>query len=99
MSYNVPQCELVAGESRLFDFDQTANLADGETLDTVTSFTVSPAAGSTTPALVVGGPSASGSRVQVRISDGKAGTSFRFSGIVTTSEGNKLAVEGVLKVI
>ena len=99
MPYKVPTVELVQGESRLVNFRHAGNLEEDEILETVTELDCTPDPASTNPDLVVGTPVAEGTEVQVRVSGGQRGKTYRFAGFVETSFGNTLALEGDVVII
>lgn len=93
-TYELQTLEKQPSESRLYDVEFAALLAGDDTLASVVSVTVSPA--STTPALVVGSATYSGTRAQFRVSAGKAETRYVFTVVVTSVGGDTLEFEGAL---
>lgn len=79
-------------ESRLFSFEFSANMSSGETISSITSVIAAPTG------VTLGTPTASGTKVQVRISGGTNNTQYTITGIVVTSLGNILEGEGYLVV-
>jgi hypothetical protein len=80
-------------ESRLYNMDFDELLEEtGETIATVESIVASKTG------LTLGPPAISGSKVQFRISGGMANNSYIITVKVTTSLGNTLEGEGLLKV-
>ena len=75
-------------ESRLYDFEfaATPEIDGGQTIVTATVT----AEETTSPALTIGTPTISGSRVQVRISAGKLGQLYELKCVITTSSSNTL---------
>lgn len=79
-------------ESRLYDFDFSANLVDGETISTISSLT------STPTGLTVGSSVIDGGKVQVRLSAGTTQTLYKLTCRITTSLSNILELDGYLRV-
>ena len=80
-------------ESRVYDVDFSANMAETETIGSVTSYVASPA-GLTLDATI----SISGQKVQRRISGGTAGAQYKITVVILTSLSNILEGEGLLVV-
>jgi len=89
----VPSVIKQPAESRLFTMEFAALLATGETLAGVTSVTDDP-----TGTLTLTGETYSGSQASVRIAGGTDGVTYKITFVVTTSAGNTLEAEGLLKV-
>lgn len=92
-------------ESRLYNFDFTAKLAEAGASVTVASAAAASALVSTISqgvangaALTVGSPALSSPNVQVRLSGGTAGENYRVLCRVNDSAGNTLEIDGFLKV-
>jgi hypothetical protein len=80
-------------ESRLFSMDFSALLAPSETVTGVTSVTALPAG-----LTLSGSAVASGATANQRILGGAGGVMYKVTFVVTTSLGNTLEGEGLLKV-
>lgn len=81
------------GESRVYAVNFRNLLAAGDSIDDVTSVTASPAA-----ELTVGTPVIASPRVKFRVEDGSAGTHYKITVTVTTTNGDILEGEGDLEV-
>lgn len=93
MAYEIPILEKQPSESLLYDMDFVGRMEDDVTLTAVVSVTGAPTG------LTIGSASYSGTRAQFRISGGTAGTKYKLTVVVTTSDGNTLEGEGNLFVM
>ena len=90
MPYDLPQLEKRPADSRLYDLEFDALLTQaGDTISSVTSFVVTP---TTLSPLTFGTPVASGTRVQVRLSGGLSGVTYKITCVVASAGSD--AVEG-----
>jgi hypothetical protein len=87
-------------ESWPYDFDFTARLAQvGTDVDSVTSITQTlKATGASTTDLVISAPAIVGKVVQVRISGGVGGVTYKLTCRIEDTGGNDVEMEGFLKV-
>lgn len=79
-------------ESRVYTMDFSPNMVTGETISSVTSFTVSPSG------LTSNTATPNGQEVNFRLSGGTANTQYKITCVVATSLGNTLEMEGYLLV-
>lgn len=79
-------------ESKIFQMDFSANMAEAETVASVTSVVATPSG------LTIGTPAPSGKTAQVRISSGTTGARYKVTFTVQTSAGNTLEGDGYLNV-
>lgn len=79
-------------ESRLFSMDFSPLLSPGESVDSVTSVTASPAG------LTLSGNAVRGVFAEVRAAGGTDSTRYKVTFVVVSSAGNTLESEGVLLV-
>jgi len=84
-----------AAEAKLYTFDYSGELEVGETITTKGSVSASP---TTTPALTIGSTSLSpdSRKVQVLISAGLSGTTYRLVSQVVTSASETIVGAGIL---
>ena len=90
MPYELPLLEKQPAESLLYDMEFVGRMEDGTTITAVDSVTGSPSG------LTIGTASYSGTRAQFRVSGGTAGTKYKITVVVTTSDSNTLEGEGNL---
>ena len=79
-------------ESRFYNFDFTSKLRTGDAL------TGSPTVTGAPTGLTIGVPSLSSPLVQVRISGGVDGITYKLTALATTTQGDTLEVDGRLQV-
>lgn len=80
-------------EERIYDMEFQEKLSGTETIASIDSSSVSPAGGLSIDSLAI-----SGTRVQVRVSGGVAGTNYTVGIWAISSLGQKLEGEGVIEV-
>lgn len=80
-------------ESRLYTMEFASNMEESETITAVSSVTATPSG-----LTLSGGAGFNGTRATQRISGGVAGTRYKVTFVVTTSNGNTLEGEGYLRV-
>ena len=93
-AYEIQVLAKQPSESRLYDMEFAGLLAGDDTIASASSVTVSPSP--TSPALTVGSTAVSGTRVQFRISGGKAETRYKLTVVATSVDGDTLEGEGYL---
>lgn len=91
--------EKYASESRKYDFDFTNLLSDKDAISSVSSITDSVYEGSETTGLTVGDGSVNDPVVEVDISAGTGGVTYKLTCTVSTANGNTLVLVGYLKVL
>ena len=90
MPYDLPLLEKRPADSRLYDLEFDALLTQAnDTVSSVTSLTITP---TTLSPLTAGTPIASGTRVQVRLSGGLSGTTYKITCVIASAGSD--AVEG-----
>lgn len=85
-------------ESRLYVMDFSANLAAGETIASVTSFTSDAPTGAATLTISSIAAASDGLGAQARVAGGSDGARYKLTALVTTNMSNILEGEGYLQV-
>lgn len=97
MALSTTKWEKYAAESRIYGFDFSANLDEGETITTAT-WSIAIDGGASVPAMLSGSSSSSASITRQRIIGGTAATLYQVTATATTSAGNTLVGKQLLKV-